>query len=48
LGVRGNVVKAHGSCNGHALACAIRQAVQMTEGRVVEKIEALLPKADAE
>ena len=46
LGVRGNVVKAHGSCNGHALACAIRQAVQMIEGGVVEKIEALLPKAE--
>ena len=44
LGVRGNVVKAHGSCNGHALACAIRQAVQMIEGGVVEKIDALLPK----
>ena len=47
LGVRGNVVKAHGSCKGHAMACAIRQAVQMTEGNVVGKIEALLPKADA-
>ena len=46
LGVRGNVIKAHGSCNGHALACAIRQAIQMTEGRVVEKIEALLPGAE--
>lgn len=44
LGVRGSVVKAHGSSNGHALACAIRQAVQMVEGGVVEKIEALLPK----
>jgi len=44
LGVRGNVVKAHGSCKGHAMACAIRQAVQMVEGGVVEKIEALLPK----
>ncbi len=44
LGVRGNVVKAHGSCKGHAMACAIRQAVQMTEGNVVGKIEALLPK----
>ena len=44
LGVRGNVVKAHGSSGGHALACAIRQAVQMIEGGVVEKIEALLPK----
>ena len=46
LGVRGNVVKAHGSCNGHAMACAIRQAVQMIEGGVVEKIESLLPKAE--
>lgn len=44
LGVRGNVVKAHGSSGGHALACAIRQAIQMVEGGVVEKIEALLPK----
>jgi len=44
LGVRGNVVKAHGSCGGHALACAIRQAVQMVDGEVVAKIEALLPK----
>ena len=47
LGVRGNVIKAHGSCNAHAIACAIRQAVQMTEGHVVEKIEQLLPKDEA-
>ena len=47
LGVRGNVVKAHGSCGGHAMACAIRQAVMMVEGNVVGKIEALLPKGDA-
>ena len=46
LGVRGNVVKAHGSCKGHAMACAIRQAVQMVEGDVVGKIEALLPKTE--
>lgn len=45
LGVRGNVVKAHGSSNGHAIACAVKQAVQMIEGGVVGKIEALLPKA---
>ena len=44
LGVRGSVVKAHGSSNGHALACAIGQAVQMIRGGVVEKIEALLPQ----
>jgi len=47
LGVRGNVVKAHGSCGGHAMACAIRQAVQMVEGDVVGKISALLPQAEA-
>ena len=46
LGVRGNVVKAHGSCKGHAMACAIRQAVQMVEGDVVGKIEALLPDGE--
>ncbi len=46
LGVRGNVVKAHGSSGGHAIACAIRQAVRMVEGGVVEKIEALLPKTE--
>ena len=39
LGVRGNVVKAHGSSNGHALACAIGQAVKMIESDVVGKIE---------
>lgn len=39
LGVRGNVVKAHGSSNGHALACAIGQAVKMAESDVVGKIE---------
>ena len=38
LGVRGSVVKAHGSSNGHALACAIGQAVKMIEGDVVGKI----------
>lgn len=42
LGVRGNVVKAHGSSNSHAIACAIRQAEQMITGDVVGKIEKLL------
>lgn len=46
LGVRGSVIKAHGSSNGHALACAIRQAIQMVNGGVVEKITALLPRDD--
>ncbi len=39
LGVRGNVVKAHGSSNGHALACAVGQAVKMIESDVLGKIE---------
>ncbi|NLO85192.1 MAG: phosphate acyltransferase PlsX [Clostridiales bacterium] len=49
LGVRGNVVKAHGSSNSHAFACAIKQAVKMVEGDVVGKIEKLLvlPEADS-
>ena len=38
LGVQGAVVKAHGSSNAHAFACAIRQAVNMINGRVVERI----------
>ena len=38
LGVRGNVIKAHGSSNGHALACAIGQAVKMIDSDVVGKI----------
>lgn len=40
LGVKGVVVKAHGSCNAHAIACAIRQAVIMKEKGVVETITA--------
>ena len=39
LGVCGNVVKAHGSSNAHAIACAIRQAVNMVTADVVGKIE---------
>ena len=42
LGVRGAVVKAHGSSNGHAIACAIRQAVLMHRGGVVPAIEKTL------
>lgn len=47
LGVAGSVVKAHGSSNGHAMACAIAQAIQMEKGGVVQKIAALLPKPEA-
>ena len=39
LGVRGTVVKAHGSSNAHAIACAVRQAVQMHQGGVAAAIE---------
>ena len=39
LGVAGAVIKAHGSSNGHAFFCAIRQAVRMLEGNVVENIQ---------
>ena len=40
LGVQGAVVKAHGSSNAHAFACAIGQCKKMIKGRVVETIEA--------
>jgi len=39
LGVRGSVIKAHGASGGHAVACAIGQAVRMVTGHVVDKIE---------
>jgi len=42
LGVKGAVVKAHGSSNGHAIACAIRQAVNMHRGGVAPAIEKAL------
>ena len=38
LGVNGVVVKAHGSSNAHAIACAIRQAVLMAEKKVPQTI----------
>ena len=38
LGVQGAVVKAHGSSNGHAFACAIGQVIKMVNGKVVEII----------
>lgn len=39
LGVQGAVVKAHGSSNAHAFACAIGQVIRMVDGHVVETIE---------
>ena len=39
LGVQGAVVKAHGSSNGHAFACAIGQCQRMIRGGVVKIIE---------
>ena len=46
LGVRGAVVKAHGSSNAHSLACSIAQAVKMVETDVVGKIEKQLILSD--
>ncbi|MBQ3705213.1 MAG: phosphate acyltransferase PlsX [Clostridia bacterium] len=40
LGVQGAVVKAHGSSNAHAFACAIGQCQKMIRGKVVETIAA--------
>ncbi len=39
LGVNGCVIKAHGSCNAHAIACAIKQGVQMITADVTGAIE---------
>ena len=38
LGVQGAVVKAHGSSNAHAFACAIGQCVKMVDGKVAQTI----------
>ncbi len=48
LGVRGCVVKAHGSCNSHAIACALKQAIQMHQSDVVGKIQQGLVTAETE
>ena len=45
LGVKGAVVKAHGSSNGHAIACAIRQAAIMHREGVAADIEKTLLEA---
>ena len=39
LGVRGAVVKAHGSANAETIKNAIRQAISMIDGDVVSVIE---------
>ena len=39
LGVCGSVVKAHGSSNAHAIACAVKQAVNMVKADVVGTIQ---------
>ena len=44
LGVRGAVVKAHGSSNAHAIACAIRQAALMKRRGLVDAIEKEITK----
>ncbi|MBR5110352.1 MAG: phosphate acyltransferase PlsX [Clostridia bacterium] len=44
LGVKGVVVKAHGSSNAHAIACAIRQAALMKRKDLVASIEQEISK----
>lgn len=44
LGVKGVVVKAHGSSNAHAIACAVRQAALMKRKGLVEDIEKEIAK----
>ena len=44
LGVKGAVVKGHGSSNGHAVCCAITQCRKIIEGNVPELIEEGLQK----
>ena len=44
LGVKGVVVKAHGSSNAHAIACAIRQATIMVRKNLVASIEQEISK----
>ncbi len=39
LGVKGCVVKGHGSSNAHAFSCAIGQCIRMINGRVPQIIE---------
>ena len=42
LGVKGGVIKAHGSSNAFALKNAINQAIKFANGNVVEDIEQVL------
>ncbi len=44
LGVKGGVIKAHGSSKAHAIKNAIRQAIQFDKNNVVTKIETELEK----
>ena len=46
LGVQGVVVKAHGSSNSHAMACAIRQASLMAKGNVPGLIDKQIQASD--
>lgn len=48
LGVNGAVTKAHGSSNGHAIACAIAQCMKMVDGHVVDIIRDGMEKLTAE
>ncbi len=47
LGVRGNVVMAHGASDRHAITAAISQAVQAVRGRFVETLRTALAETRA-
>ena len=47
LGVQGAVIKAHGSSNAHAFACAIGQCQKMIRGKVVQIITEGVQACDA-
>lgn len=46
LGVKGGVIKAHGSSNGFAIKNAVNQAIKFANGNVVSDIEEVLKQID--
>ena len=46
LGVKGGVIKAHGSSDGFAIKNAVNQAIKFAGGNVVEDIEKVLSELE--
>lgn len=46
LGVKGGVIKAHGSSDGFAIKNAVNQAIKFANGNVVEDIEKVLKELE--